>query len=1579
MKKRILASLLSLCLIVGLLPAAALAADEGGTDGETPVVCTMDEGCAAKTHDEGCPLYAAPEEPAPCALTEGCTLEAGHEGECALPDEPEAPADPAEDEETGGAAEPTIEEQLAALIAALPAPDEIDPLDEEQAEKVNDQISAIYAFADENGLDVEDNETIHAVIAALYPAEPLAASITSSGGELTAGTYTLAGNVTLSSANLTIPANTDVTIDLSGYTLTGNGDGSVIIVNGTLTIQDSGSNGTITGGKGNTINNEAVGGGIYVASTGKLTLVSGSISGNEAVRGGGVYISEGAEFLMSGGNISKNKATAVSGTGGGGVCVRGDASNGYGTFVMSGGEISENMSAIQGGGVFCAGEMTLSDGVIYENQAPAGGGVMANYIFTMTGGKITENTATGGQENLENNGTFGHALGGGVKTISDFYLYGGEITNNRVIDDESDEYMYDGGGIHANYRSEIHVKGTPVVSGNTNVNSNGTSRADNIFLQYSENQPEVLLHLDDDIGSGAVLPITKDGELDFGWVVMGHGYSFASGTITSENDKTFQQNGSNVYFGQYPVETEGVIGYIKDGESEVPCRNWDEFFLLTGDEGTLYLKEDIALTATVSIPKEANITLAAEGEKTVEITGPSVTNRFFYVPKDSSLTLLGNITLAGNYEDETKSASTVRAFEVNGTLNLGEKDGSGNSIIIKNFSGSNGAAINVVGGTLNMYCGKLTENHTGASGMGGAIQATTAAVLNIYAGEITENSSAAYGGGLCINGSTLNMYGGFISGNASGAVGSGAHLYNKAFLNMYGGSITNNTSNSSNTNQCSLNTSCAMVVDGTIDNVYFAGQNSHVFYTDGGAFENTSAELSSLPTPTKDGMDFAGWYTVKDFSDGPASNVSDKTTYYAKWTYKITFDANGGEGTMTAQEIIEGATSATLTANGFTKTGYTFSGWNTAADGSGTSYADQAIAPTNSTTLYAQWTPNTYTISFNGGTGASGTTASVTATYDQPATLTNNGFTMANKNFAGWDTDAGADEVVYSDGTQVENLTETASGTVTLYAVWTTKTVLDPDVTAQTKTYNGAEQAFTLDGYTISYQQDGETATPKDAGTYDVVISTEETDTTAAYKNTVYGGLVINPAPLTITPNNKNAYVGDALHTLGEDDYTVTGLVGDDTLNTKPTLAYDGTPNMNTADTYAIKASGAEAGGNYTITYVDGTLTVSTRSSGGSSGGGSSSGNTGNVTGSGDNVNVDVSGGSVTAAQMKEAVDRADRGETITIEATSRSSVSLPSSGLQDAADNDNDVPVELKNGEVTLSPEALSAVAEQAGTTVTLTVDPVDTDELNSRQQAAVGDAPVFDLTIKSGGKTITDFDGGLVTVAIPYELPDGQDPAGVVVWFMDDNGNITACETMYDLRTETVIFTTRHFSKYVIGYVEPMAFTDVPADAYYAAAVAWAVENGITSGTGDGTTFSPDISCTRAQMMTFLWRAAGSPAPKTTANPFTDVQADAYYYDAVLWAVENGITTGTGDTTFSPDATVTRAQTVTFMYRTAGSPAVVGSSFSDVAEDAYYADAVAWAVEEGITAGTGSNTFSPDAACTRAQIVTFLYRDAQ
>ena len=172
----------------------------------------------------------------------------------------------------------------------------------------------------------------------------------------------------------------------------------------------------------------------------------------------------------------------------------------------------------------------------------------------------------------------------------------------------------------------------------------------------------------------------------------------------------------------------------------------------------------------------------------------------------------------------------------------------------------------------------------------------------------------------------------------------------------------------------------------------------------------------------------------------------------------------------------------------------------------------------------------------------------------------------------------------------------------------------------------------------------------------------------------------------------------------------------------------------------------------------------------------------------------------------------------------------------------------------------------------------------------------------------------------------------------------------------------------------IETLDFADVPTDAYYYEAVKWAAKKGITGGTGDGT-FNPNGSCTRAHIVTFLWRAAGSPEPKSTVS-FADVPAGSYYAKAVAWAVENGITLGTGDGTFSPNATCTRAQSVTFLYRALGTAPTTVNGFTDVTADAFYADAVAWAVESGVTNGTSASTFSPNNGCTRAQIVTFLYR---
>ena len=217
------------------------------------------------------------------------------------------------------------------------------------------------------------------------------------------------------------------------------------------------------------------------------------------------------------------------------------------------------------------------------------------------------------------------------------------------------------------------------------------------------------------------------------------------------------------------------------------------------------------------------------------------------------------------------------------------------------------------------------------------------------------------------------------------------------------------------------------------------------------------------------------------------------------------------------------------------------------------------------------------------------------------------------------------------------------------------------------------------------------------------------------------------------------------------------------------------------------------------------------------------------------------------------------------------------------------------------------------------------------------------------------------------------------------DSGAAIKAARTAYNALTNAQKNLVPNYDDLVVAekkYAEltkdkiEMVFSDVSEDAYYYEAVEWAVEMGITKGTSD-TTFSPEASCTRAQMVTFLWRAAGEPKAKSTTCAFTDVDKDAYYYEALLWAVENGITNGTSDTTFSPDADCNRGQMAAFLYRSANTPVVSGNhAFVDVKADAYYNDAVIWAAARGITKGTSDTTFSPDADCTRGQMVTFLYR---
>lgn len=251
--------------------------------------------------------------------------------------------------------------------------------------------------------------------------------------------------------------------------------------------------------------------------------------------------------------------------------------------------------------------------------------------------------------------------------------------------------------------------------------------------------------------------------------------------------------------------------------------------------------------------------------------------------------------------------------------------------------------------------------------------------------------------------------------------------------------------------------------------------------------------------------------------------------------------------------------------------------------------------------------------------------------------------------------------------------------------------------------------------------------------------------------------------------------------------------------------------------------------------------------------------------------------------------------------------------------------PSKTENGTVTVSPKSASK-----GDTVTVTVKP---DSGYVLETLTVTDKNGNELTLKDKGN-------GKYT----FTMPAGK--VEVKATFMEDNSMLNF-------------------------------FYDVPNNAYFYEAVKWAVKNGITDGVGNNL-FAPEQPCTRAQIVTFLWRAAGSPEPKAMSS-FADVSTDAYYAKAVAWAVENGITTGTGDGKFSPDATCTRAQSVTFLFRAIGKLVDSKAEFSDVLTDSYYANAVAWAVENGVTNGIGGGLFGPNNSCTRAQIVTFLFRAYQ
>ena len=811
-----------------------------------------------------------------------------------------------------------------------------------------------------------------------------------------------------------------------------------------------------------------------------------------------------------------------------------------------------------------------------------------------------------------------------------------------------------------------------------------------------------------------------------------------------------------------------------------------------------------------------------------------------YDPATGTLTLNGynggKIALGGAAADHL----TIKLIGDNNSITVDGDEGIG--------ANANGSSITI---TADSSGGKLTINVTSDS-------STVAGINNNYA-------SSATSGNVTINGyadvtitATANVkdkacYGIYankvaIEDNAKVAITVNAPKNEGGNL-VYGIFVKENAT---------INTAGEIMVDafnaGTGDRVYSTGVNSKGTLT--------LTKVGGMTVKWRDKSLGGPLYPNEEFDPNAYDNHVDTTNCVATYTpkgttvttYKVSFDANGGSGTMADVTGISG--SYTLPANGFTApAGQQFKGWATSA--SGTVITGTSITVSADTTLYAIWEPipvTTYTVSFNanGGTGTMADVTGVTGSYTLPTCT----FTApSGKQFKGWATSA--------SGAVITDASITVTADTTLYAIWEPIPVTKPAITTVALPDGKVGDAYNQ--------------TLAATGTNPIAWSIEAGD--------LPDGLTLVGDTIKGTPSKA-----------GQFKFTVKAANGGGS-DTKE---------------LTIKVADAEAAKYHNVT-LSGAGT-------GATGAGS------HAAGTTVNIYAGTKSGYTFNGWTSDDV-------TVLSASSKNASFVMP----------DKDVTVKANwvyNGGGSSGGYTYYTIKATAGVNGSI--------------------SPTGNVSVREGRDqtfTITPNKG----YAVAKVLIDSKNVGAVKSYTF---------ENVKKNHTIEVVFMKAS------GNPQTGVFVDVPEGSYYEEAVNWAVDKGITTGT-DATHFSPDGICTRAQAVTFLWRAAGSPAAKSAVMPFTDVKAGSYYYDAVLWAVENGITKGTSETMFSPDATCTRAQIVTFLWRSQKSPAAgTANPFTDVKASAYYADAVLWAVKEDVTKGTTNTTFSPDATCTRAQIVTFIWR---
>lgn len=1320
-------------------------------------------------------------------------------------------------------------------------------------------------------------------------------------------------------------------------------------------------------------------GGVWVRDNSTFTMYGGSITDNTTVwNGGGVYVGDSGKFYMHGGEISGNNASSNSGSSGGGVHIGG------GTSTMTGGTISGNSASNNGGGVHIGSgsTFTMTGGSITGNNAGTGGGVYVgsdvgygNSILTLSGAvQIKDNVCNGTK------GSNGNYSGG---TTSNVYLRSGKTITI------GSGHLTDGASIGVTTQNLPANEGIAIATG-ANLDDK----------QYFHS----------DTGENYLFYVTSDGTICM-TTANAHDHPICGASCShngsSHTNETWQPIGSAE---ELTAIQNGGCYCLTDDVTLSNRSVWeppsDTFLCLNGHTIT-----GAAGTSTIAVGSGVNFILT-DCKGSGKITHESSDAVGCGVKVISSFTMYGgSITGNQNYDGGGVRVEDTGSFTMyGGSITGNSVSGSGGGVYVSAQDGTQGRFA--------MYGGSITGNNASSFGSGGVCVYGTMTVSGSV--RITDNvnrgskgDNGIYTGGTASNVRLVGRTTITIDGPLTESSRIGVSLYsNRVFTSGWSTNMSDKTFSSyftaddssstvalengelklsnphthSWTYALSTTTTGSATITATCKNC--AENNNTDFH--GGSVTIAAPEANAL---TYDGSPKAAAVTVSnDWPGASADNIritykqgettlptapTDAGTY----TAGITVGDGGGAVTASVEYSIapkELADPTVEIASGSVYDGNAKTPNVTVKDGENTidpseyavSYDNNVNAGENTATVTITDNANgNYTVSgsakFSIAKADSACTAPtpITAlTYTGEAQTLINAGTTADGTMQ-YSTDgtnygttipigenAGAYTVWYKvagDGNHSD--TTPASVSVTIAKAKVEIPAADPTPF----TYSGEDQTYTLaasDLYTVAGN------VRKSAGTYTVTVSLKDAENYVWSDNTDAAktfDFVIAKAPVTVIVKDKSVYTYDAAPDLSkpepDKDYTVSGLIGEDKLTTAPMLKYAAAPDMNkTGEAAKITASGASAGENYEITYVDGKLTVTSRPSSG--GGGSSSSGGGGGSSSSDKPSASTGktetttnpDGSVTKTETKSdgTVTEITTNKDGSTAKTETNPDGSSKTEVKDASGSIGTVKTD-KNGQATAETTLSSKAVEDAKKNGEAVKAPVEVEASRDSNTA-----PTVKVELpKNAGETAV-------------EIPVSNVKPGTVAVLVHPDGTEEIVKN--SLPTEDSIRLTMDGSATVKIMDNSKDFIDTRAH-WAKDAIDFVSARGLVNGMSD-TIYAPNNSTTRAQLWTILARQ----------NDADLTGGSIWYEKAQNWAKNKGVSDGA-----NPNAAINRAQMVTMLWRAMVQPAAAsGASFADVPADSYYAQAVAWAIENGITAGVGNGKFDPDAACTRGQIATFLYR---